>query len=103
MKDWTDRIHPDDRGGLRKAVIAHYKGETARLAHEYRYRHADGTWHWALMHGIALKHEAGRVYRVVGSTGDVTDRKAAEEALREALKQQTATGRGIAGHQFLAR
>jgi len=62
MKDWIDRIHPDDRGGLRKAVIAHYKGETDRLAHEYRYRHADGTWHWALTHGIALKNQAGRVY-----------------------------------------
>ena len=42
-------------------------------------------------HGIALKNEAGRAYRVVGSTGDITDRKAAEQALQEALEQQTAT------------
>jgi PAS domain S-box-containing protein len=91
MTDWTDRIHPDDRHPFKKAILAHFKGETDRLEAEYRYRHADGSWHWARQHGIALKNEAGRAYRVIGSTGDITDRKAAEEALREALEQQTAT------------
>jgi PAS domain S-box-containing protein len=91
MTDWTDRIHADDRDAFRKAILAHFKGETDRLEAEYRYRHADGSWHWARQHGIALKNEVGRVYRVVGSTGDITDRKAAEQALREALEQQTAT------------
>src|SRR6516164_5852190 len=91
MTDWTDRIHPDDRQPFKEAILAHFKGETDRLEAEYRYRYADGSWHWARQHGIALKNEAGRAYRVVGSTGDITDRKAAEQALREALEQQTAT------------
>ena len=78
MRDWTDRIHPDDREAFKKAILAHFKGKTDRLEAEYRYRHADGSWHWARQHGIALKNEAGRAYRVVGSTGDITDRKAAE-------------------------
>jgi PAS domain S-box-containing protein len=91
MADWTDRIHPDDREPFRAAILAHFKGETDQIEAEYRYRHADGSWHWAQHHGIALKNEAGRAYRVVGSAGDITDRKTAEEALREALEQQTAT------------
>jgi len=91
MRDWTDRIHPDDREAFKKAILAHFKGKTDRLEAEYRYRHADGSWHWAWQHGIALKNGAGRAYRVVGSTGDITDRKAAEQALQEALEQQTAT------------
>jgi PAS domain S-box-containing protein len=91
MRDWTDRIHPDDREAFKKAILAHFKGETDRLEAEYRYRHADGSWHWAWQHDIALKNKAGRAYRVVGSTGDITDRKAAEQALQEALEQQTAT------------
>src|SRR5204863_2966033 len=33
----------------------------------------------------------GRAYRVVGSTGDITARKETEQALHEALAQQTAT------------
>ena len=91
MSDWTDQIHPDDRAGYKKAILAHFKGETDRLVAEYRYRHADGSWHWARQHGIALRNECGRAYRVVGSAGDISDRKAAEYALREALEQQTAT------------
>jgi PAS domain S-box-containing protein len=91
MTDWTDRIHPDDLTPFRKAIIAHFRGETEWIEAEYRYRHADGSWHWASQHGIALRNEAGHAYRVVGSTGDITDRKVAEEALREALEQQTAT------------
>jgi adenylate cyclase len=91
MTNWTDRIHPDDRQPFKEAILAHFKGETDRLDAEYRYRHADGSWHWARQHGIALKNEAGRAYRVVGSTGDITDRKAAEQALQETLEQQTAT------------
>ena len=39
----------------------------------------------------AQERDAGRVYRVVGSTGDISAQKAAEEALRESLEQQTAT------------
>jgi PAS domain S-box-containing protein len=91
MTDWTDRIHPDDREPFKRTILAHFKGETDSLEAEYRYRHADGSWHWARQHGFALKNEAGRAYRVVGSTGDITDRKAAEQALEEALEQQTAT------------
>ena len=52
MSDWTDRIHPDDRQSFRNAVVAHFKGETDWLAAEYRYRHVDGSWHWARHHGI---------------------------------------------------
>jgi PAS domain S-box-containing protein len=91
MADWTDRIHPIDMPEFRKAILAHFKGETEWLEAEYRYRHADGAWHWARQHGIGLRNDAGRVYRVVGSTGDITAQKAAEEALRESLEQQTAT------------
>ena len=47
MRDWTDRIHPDDREAFKKAILAHFKGKTDRLEAEYRYRHADGSWHWA--------------------------------------------------------
>jgi PAS domain S-box-containing protein len=91
MADWTDRIHPDDRGRFRQAIISHFKGEADRLECEYRYRHNDGSWHWVRHHGIALRDDKGRAYRVVGSTGDITDKKEVEQALRESLEQQTAT------------
>ena len=70
--DWLDRIHPDDLTTFKQAVTAHLKGQTDRLTCEYRYRHPDGTWHWARQHGLALRDRSGRAYRMAGSTGDIT-------------------------------
>ena len=73
--DWLDRIHPDDLPAYKRAFAAHLKGETERLTSEFRYRHPDGTWHWARQHGLALRDQAGRAYRMAGSTGDITAEK----------------------------
>ena len=97
-KDWIDRIHPDDLPAYKHAFAAHLKGTTDRLTCEYRYRHPDGTWHWARQHGLALRDQAGRAYRMAGSTGDITAERRLLSELRqrtddltESLEQQTAT------------
>jgi PAS domain S-box-containing protein len=73
--DWLDRIHPDDLPAYKEAFAEHLKGKTDRFICEYRYLHPDGTWHWARQHGIALRDQAGRAYRMAGSTGDITIEK----------------------------
>ena len=73
--DWLARVHPDDLFAYKRAFAAHLKGETDRFTCEYRYLHPDGTWHWARQHGLALRDQAGRAYRVAGSTGDITAEK----------------------------
>ena len=97
-KDWIDRIHPEDLPAYKRAFAAHLKGTTDRLTCEYRYRHPDGTWHWARQHGLALRDRAGRAYRMAGSTGDITAERRLLSELRqrtndltELLEQQTAT------------
>jgi PAS domain S-box-containing protein len=104
--DWLDRIHPDDISTYKQTVAAHLKGETDRLTCEYRYRHPDGTWHWARQHGVALRDQTGRAYRLAGSTGDIT----AERRLLNELRRRTAdlagatdrNLRGVARHQFIS-
>ena len=86
-QQWVDRVHPDDMPGYRAAIVAHFKGETERLEVEYRYRHADGSWHWARQHGVASRDQTGRAYRVSGSTGDITPEKRLEEELDRARRQ----------------
>jgi PAS domain S-box-containing protein len=88
-EDWSNRIHPDDLPDYNAAVVAHFKGESERLRIEYRYRHADGTWHWARQHGLALRDENGRAYRLAGSTGDITEQKELMQALDEAQTKLT--------------
>jgi PAS domain S-box-containing protein len=86
-QQWVDRVHPDDLPHYRAAIVAHFKGETERLEVEYRYRHADGSWHWARQHGVASRDQAGRAYRVSGSTGDITAEKRLAEELNRARRQ----------------
>jgi PAS domain S-box-containing protein len=83
-EDWVSRIHPDDLPSYRQAWRALFRGEQTRLDCQYRYRAGDGRWRWAHQHGIALRDETGRVRRVVGATGDVTE-------LRDAQELQAAT------------
>ena len=82
-EDWYERLHPDDTGGYREAVRAHFKGETSRLECEYRMRGRGGDVVWVLDRGIAVRNEAGRAVRLVGAVSDITAQKNAEAALRE--------------------
>jgi PAS domain S-box-containing protein len=86
-QQWLDRVHPDDMPHYRAAIVSHLKGGTERLEVEYRYRHADGSWHWARQHGVASRDQTGRAFRVAGSTGDITAEKLMAEELERARRQ----------------
>ncbi len=79
-KDWTDRIHPDDRPLFRYALAEHLKGKTPRFSMELRYRDGDGNWRWARQAGIALRGPDGRAHRMIGAAGDITEAKRDDEA-----------------------
>ena len=83
FKEWHERVHPEDFPRFREATISHLKGATQRFECDYRYRARDGTWHWARTHGLAVRDARGRAVRMIGSTGDITELKRAEDALRE--------------------
>ena len=81
--EWESRIHPDDLESYHQSIQANLRGETEFYMSEYRARRADGTYRWVLDRGFGLRDEAGEVYRMAGSMGNITARKQAEEALRE--------------------
>ncbi|MCW5746348.1 MAG: PAS-domain containing protein [Alphaproteobacteria bacterium] len=83
-KDWIKRIHPDDLPAYQAAWAAHFRGLTPRFLCDVRYRHADGTIHWARQRGTGIRDADGRVVRVVGSTGNITAQKALEQERDEA-------------------
>ena len=82
LSGWQKSIHPEDYPRFREATLAHLKGLTARFECDYRFRAGDGTWRWARTHGLATRDKSGRAVRMVGSTGDITELKRTEEALR---------------------
>jgi PAS domain S-box-containing protein len=78
----TAPIHPDDRERVEQALRAYLGGETAEYSVEFRARHRDGLYRWMLSRGVALRDTAGRPVRFIGTRIDITERKAAEDALR---------------------
>jgi PAS domain S-box-containing protein len=83
---WRDAILPEDRPGAEQVVQ-----ENARAGREFelewRTRSPDGTERWLMSRGHPLRHPEGRVIRYHGIVLDVTARKRAEQAAREARRE----------------
>jgi PAS domain S-box-containing protein len=81
---WLQRIHPDDRARVEAVFNEYLAGTRDTHSLEYRYRTHGGDWKWLLSLGKLVARDAGgRPLRMVGTHTDISDRKAAEEALRE--------------------
>lgn len=80
--EWLRRIHEEDRPAFQRCLTAHLKGQTPHFECEYRVLDAEGSYRWVLARGLAQRDWKGRAYRMVGSIGDITERKRAETALK---------------------
>jgi len=76
------RTHPDDRERV-KAAVASLTPENPHLQITYRMARTDGTIVWLERASRAHFDEQGKMLRLVGMMADITERKQAEEALKE--------------------
>ncbi len=79
---WQERVHPADLPAL-QASLAQALAERGDFRVEYRVVWPDGTIHWVAATGKVLSDARGEPARTVGVSIDITERKRAEEALRE--------------------
>lgn len=100
FQEWECRIHPDDHERSLGAIEAYLNGRAGALENEHRLRHKDGSYRWILARGTIIRNEGVLSSRMVGIHIDVTDRKTAEEVLRQAKDAAEAASR--AKSQFLA-
>jgi len=82
-------VHPDDRA-LFIGSIDHRTPENPTTQISYRVFHPDGSVVWLEKTARAFFDEHGKMLRAVGMVVDVTERKQAEEALRESQQRMTA-------------
>ncbi|MGR9053329.1 MAG: transporter substrate-binding domain-containing protein, partial [Gammaproteobacteria bacterium] len=82
FEQWRNHIHPDDLDKVLEAKKSCAKGDKDYFQLEYRMRHKDGHWVWILGRGANIKDEHGNVVHLAGTHTDISERKAAEEALR---------------------
>ncbi|HEY6916984.1 MAG TPA: PAS domain-containing protein [Allosphingosinicella sp.] len=81
-------IHPEDRGRV-EARIAEILRTGDLFSEEYRLVQPDGAIRWVMAQGRATLDEDGKPVRFPGVTFEITERKAAEEALRLAAERRS--------------
>ena len=80
-------IHPDDVGELQKRVADHLGGVTEQFEIEYRVVLRDGAIRWIHSRGQCFRDASGKAVRMAGATNDISERKRAEDALRQSEKR----------------
>ncbi|HVR86661.1 MAG TPA: response regulator [Planctomycetota bacterium] len=80
---WQDHIHPEDKERVISAVREVIEGGGRFWLDEYRFLCSDGSYACVFDRGHVLHDEQGKPLRMIGAMMDITDRKRAEEALRE--------------------
>ncbi|MHC1783144.1 MAG: PAS domain S-box protein [Anaerolineaceae bacterium] len=84
IMEWDRRLHPEDRERATNYVYSFVQNPLPYYETEFRLRHKDGSYRWILSRAEVFRDEQGLPERMTGCHIDITDRKLAEEKLREA-------------------
>ncbi len=80
-------LHPDDLPRVRDAIERATRGD-GEFQSEYRLPRGDGAERWVSAQGRCIHDPDGRVARILGVSFDVSDRVAAEVALKAAVEER---------------
>ena len=84
-RSWLEGVQPEDVGRVTAALDR--QAETGGFDEEFQVVRPDGSIRWVWDRGFAVKGESGQVLRVIGLAADITERKQAEQALRQAREE----------------
>ena len=79
---WAEGVHPDDFQRCLDTYVGAFE-RREEFCMEYRLRRHDGEYRWLLDEGAPRCNSKGEFIGYIGHCLDITDRKQAEEALRE--------------------
>lgn len=98
---WEDRLHPDDRERVLQRIEEAIEGTDEVWSDEYRFERGDAPGYATVSDSAFVVREEGaggapdRAVRIVGSMRDVTERRRAEEDLRESERRFSTLIRNI--------
>lgn len=97
---YADYIHPEDRQTGTEKMKQLIAGKIESVSLESHYRRTDGGDFWGLLSGRRLENPSGHLLSLVGIIADITERKQAEVALKQA--KETAEKANRAKSEFLS-
>ncbi|MFN6564200.1 MAG: PAS domain S-box protein [Nostoc sp. ChiSLP01] len=91
---WLNAVHPDD---LEQLLIAWNQATTfgRKYKYEHRFGHKNGSIVWVICQALPEFGEDGETKGYIGMITDITERKLAEEALRESAERERAIAQVI--------
>ena len=84
---FLDITYPDDRGEIRELADKVWDGKNDFYQAEKRYLKKDGSPLWATINASAIRDSRGKVQYWIGIMQDISQRKQAEDALKESEEQ----------------
>ncbi len=79
---WLNKIHPDDKEHVLTELSDLIEKEFVAI-YDYRFKLKNGTYHWMRDEVELLKDNEGNPIEAIGSVIDITERKIAEQKLKE--------------------
>ena len=88
LEFWMEHLHPDDRARVLDNRRRLHDGALSVLSVEYRFLHPTEGEKWFLhMARVAKRDATGRALKSYGVVRDITERKRADEALRQSFEE----------------
>ena len=84
--EMSARVHPDDRARV-EAALRRAQATGADFVEEHRVVWPDGSLHWVSAMGRPFRSSTGEVVRLDGVIQDVTERRAAEQKVRDSAEK----------------
>src|SRR5690606_9830855 len=70
---WRERVHPDDLQRVENYLQQSFNGRNSKLAIEYRFRCADGSYKYTLDRAFLMYDKAGKPVRMIGAMQDISE------------------------------
>ncbi|NLH17481.1 MAG: PAS domain S-box protein [Phycisphaerae bacterium] len=91
VQTWKDLTHPEDLKVAEELLRKHFAGQLEGYDCEYRMKNKNGSWVWIHDRGKVMEWTAdGKPLRMFGTHSDITERKRAEQDLRESEQKARA-------------
>lgn len=95
-------VHPEDVHILRDAYLKAAEDHEYVFRNEYRYRHFDGSWRILEGIGKAFHDQDGNFLGILHNSRDITDRKIAENHLRNSAAKLERSNRELQDFAYVA-